>query len=396
MSIHINLLSAQMIPNTIPILAMKESVKKVYLVVAGSEFGHKAEHLKQFYQRNGIADVEAFYCPDPNDYYSLRYKAQELFDDIQAFYPGQQVILNATCGTKPMSFAFVRQFDNPDENSLAIYVASNSNQIIFLSDSDKLNNVDTSSVMTIDDYLYLNMFQVSDKTYKSCDSDVTGRALVSKSILKLATDYPKLISLINHLTQESCFSRSSLFQPTVPLSKKPHGTVEELFSILKYEGLIQHTSNSITFESPDAARYIGGGWFEELIYLAAIDAGIEDVALNVSGNLINSDGEISRVQNELDVVLLHNNHMMIIEAKTANWKNAINAGQEAMSKLDSLSQYYGGSDTKALIATFYSLPEEVQQRVESMRHISPLNVETYEQLVETFKSWKMQCSRPAT
>ncbi|CAH1524410.1 conserved hypothetical protein [Vibrio jasicida] len=395
MSIHINLLSAQMIPNSIPILAMKESVEKIYLVVAGREFGDKAEHLKQFYQRNGIENVEEFYCPDPNDYYSLRYKAKELFDDIQAFHPNKQVILNATCGTKPMSFAFVRQFDNPDENSLAIYVASNSNQIIFLSDSDKLNNFDTSSVMTIDDYLYLNMFQLSEKIDTSCDYDVEARALVSKSILKLAADYPKLISLINHLTQESCFNRLSHFQPVVPLSIKPHGTVEELFNILKYEGLIQYSNTSMTFDSPEVARYIGGGWFEELIYLAAIEAGVEEVALNVSGHLINSEGEISQVQNELDIVLLHNNHMMIVEAKTANWENAVNTGQEAMSKLDSLSQNYGGSDTKALIATFYPLPEEVEQRVESMRHFSSLNVETYEQLVETFKSWKLQCSRPA-
>ncbi|WP_072054936.1 Card1-like endonuclease domain-containing protein [Aliivibrio fischeri] len=393
MSIHINLLSAQMIPNTIPILAMKESVQKVYLVVAGSEFGDKAEHLKQFYQRNGITDLEEFYCPDPNDYYSLRYKAKELFDDIQAFHPDQQVILNATCGTKPMSFAFVRQFDKPDENSLAIYVASNSNQIIFLSDSDKLKNVDSSSVMTIDDYLYLNMFQLCEKIDSSCDYDVESRALVSKSMLKLAADYPKLISLINHLTQDSCFNRISHFQPMVPLAFKPHGTVEELFSILKYEGLIQHTNTSITFDSPEAARYIGGGWFEELIYLAAVEAGIEEVALNVSGHLINKGGEISRVQNELDVVVLHNNHMMIVEAKTANWENAVNSGQEAMSKLDSLSQTYGGSDTKALIATFYPLPEEVSQRVDSMRNLSSLRVESYDQLVAMFNNWKLQCSR---
>jgi hypothetical protein len=181
----------------------------------------------------------------------------------------------------------------------------------------------------------------------------------------------------------------------VPLLIKPHGTVEELFGIFKYEGLIQHTNTSINFQSPEAARYIGGGWFEELIYLAALEAEVEEVALNVTGNLISKDGEVSSVKNELDVVLLHNNHMMIVEAKTANWEHAVNSGQEAMSKLDSLSQHYGGSDIKAMIATFYPLPEEVEQRVESMRHLSALQVKTYEQLVDTFKSWKQQCSRIA-
>ncbi|MDN3651365.1 DUF1887 family CARF protein [Thalassotalea ponticola] len=393
MTIHINLLSAQTIPNTIPILAMKPSVQKIYLVVAGNDFVGKAQHLKQFYKRNDIDDVEIFSCPDANDYYSLRYKAKELFDNIQAFYPGQQVILNATCGTKPMSFAFVRQFDDPSENSLAIYVAANSNQIIFLSDSDKLKNVDTSSVMTIDDYLYLNMFQLQKKTGTSCDDDVQARASITKSILQLATEYPKLISLINHLAQKSCFNRPSYFQPMVPLANTPRGTVAELFAILEYQGLIQYTDTSITFDSPEVARYIGGGWFEELIYLAAIEAQVEEVALNVTGKLISDDGEISSVQNELDVVLLHNNHMMIVEAKTANWENSVSSGQEAMSKLDSLSQQYGGSDTKALIAIFYPLPEQVAQRIESIRHLSALHVQTYEQLVETFKNWKHQSDR---
>ncbi|AXY00919.1 DUF1887 family protein [Vibrio alfacsensis] len=392
-TIHINLLSAQMIPNIIPILAMKESVQKVYIVIAGSEFDSKSAHLKQFYYNNGIEDVKEFYCPDANDYYSLRHKAKELFDDIQALHPGQQIILNATCGTKPMSFAFVRQFDKPEDNCLAIYVASNSNQIIFLSDSDKLTNVDTRSVMTINDYLYLNMFKLYQKTDMSCDDDVTYRAGISKSILKLASDYPKLVSLVNHLAQESNFNHASQFQPVVSLLMRPQGTVEELFNILKYADLIQYTDTSITFNSPEVSRYLGGGWFEELIYLAAKEAQVEEVALNVTGNLINRDGNESSVKNELDVVLLHNNHMMIIEAKTANWENQIKAGQEAMSKLDSLSQYYGGSDTKALIATIYPLPDAVQQRVESMRHISALRVETYEQLVERFKDWKLQCSR---
>jgi Holliday junction resolvase len=390
MTIHINLLSAQILPNAIPTLAMLSTVDTIYLVVAGEEFLGKAKHLKQFYHRKGIENVELFQCPDANDYYSLRYKAKELFDDISAFHPGKQVILNATCGTKPMSFAFVRQFDNADENSLAIYVASDNNQIVFLSDSDKLKNVSTESVMNIDDYLYLNMFQLSSKTDRYYDEEVEARAAISKSYLKLAGEYPKLVSLVNHLTQETNFNQSERFNKTVPLVTKPHGSVEAFFDILKYESMIKYSNHSITFNSIEVARYLGGGWFEELIYLAAKEAQIEEVALNVTGQLINSDGEVLDVQNELDVVLLQNNHMMIIEAKTANWENAVNVGQEAMSKLDSLSRNYGGSHTRATVATFHPLPKEVQQRVDSVRHMASIQVESFEQLVEFFDAWKQQ------
>lgn len=391
MAIHINLLSAQILPNAIPTLAMLTSIDTVYLVVAGEEFLNKAIHLKRFYHRKGIENVELFQCPDASDYYSLRYRAKELFDDIKAFHPDKQVILNATCGTKPMSFAFVRQFDNPDENSLAIYVASDNNQIVFLSESDKLTNVNTQSVMNIEDYLYLNMFKLSDKTDKSYDDEVEARSTISKSYLKLAGEYPKLVSLLNHLAQETDFNHELRFQKTVPLATKPHGSVEALFDILKYESMIQYSGHSLTFNSIEIARYLGGGWLEELIYLAAKEANIEDVALNVTGHLIDSEGAELAVQNELDVVLLHNNHMMIIEAKTVNWDNAVNAGQGALSKLDSLSRNYGGSHTQAMIATFHPLPQEVQQRVDSVRHISSLQIESYEQLVAALEAWKQQC-----
>lgn len=390
--IHIHLMSAQLIPNVIPTLSDITSVDKVYLVLAGNTFEKKANTLISFYQRHGIDEIEIYRCEDPNDYYSLRFKAKDLFKDIKAFFPNQFIMLNATGGTKPMSLAFTQEFDRPEEKSLAIYTDTIGKKIVVLNDGDNIKNLPYTSVLNITDYFELHDFQIDSMLTKDSNDDlIEDRSDLTKSIIDISSRFPEAISIINSLAQESNFNTPDFFAPTVSLRTYPKGDFDLLLSNAQSYGLIKYTPTEVTFNDIDAARYLGGGWFEELAYLAASDANIDQVALNVNGHLIN-DKE-TNVTNEFDVVTVNNNQIAIIESKTINWAKRESKGQDTTVKLDSLTHLYGGSFAEGKLLTVFPLTEKTQQRLNSTSTLTAYTVSSYNDLVTYFKDWKKHTER---
>lgn len=284
MPIHINLMSQQLIPNVIPTLSV--ATEKVYLVVAGDSFKENANHLKEFYHSKGIDDVELYHCDDPNDFYSLKYKALDLYKDIQAFYPGQHVLLNATCGTKPMSLAFTMVFDDLENQCMPIYTDTLNKRVVILNDNEKLSPLPFDDVLDIEDYFHLNHFKVHN-TQTSSGSIAQEREELTKGILEHSLHYPEAISILNKISQETNFNDKQAFINTIQLTHIPQRDFKAILTLAKEDGLLtDFDKKSVSFANPEAARYLGGGWLEELSYLAAKEAGIEKIAINVEGHLI--------------------------------------------------------------------------------------------------------------
>ncbi|MEZ9329523.1 DUF1887 family CARF protein [Vibrio breoganii] len=386
MAIHINLLSEQLIPNVIPTLSDKINVTKMYIVVAGESLQYKANHLKDFYQGKGIEEVEFFQCEDPNDFYALKFKAAELYKNIKAFYPEETIALNATCGTKPMSLAFTMEFDNLEQFSMPLYTDTINKRVIILNDNEKLDFLPYSDVLNIQDYFNLNHFDVHEQRFEDF-AQMRDRESLTKQIMNAARNFPKAVSAMNAICQRTNFNDDAKFDNTAQLKYTPKGDLKAILSTAQNHGLLKYTNEYVTFESADAARYLGGGWFEDLIYLAAEKAGIDKVALNVEGHLMSQrDGK--PVLNEFDVVLMHNNQMKIVEAKTVNWDYSEGQGQQATLKLDSLTNTYAGTFGSGTIASVFPFTQRIEDRISALRSIEGLHVTSFKQLIGHLEQWK--------
>lgn len=395
--IYINLISKQLIANVIPTLSNKENIKKIYLVLAGNMFEDKANSLEKYYRSKGLQDIEIFHCLEPNDYYSLRRKAKGLFRDIKTFHPDDSIVLNATGGTKPMSLAFTQEFDNLREKSMAIYMDTDNKKITILSDLDGLPNLPYKSVLDIEDYLRLNGFaaDVWVDNFSQDHDPILSRFDLSQTLISAANRPEQPISALNKICQKTNFSQNGkIFLPEVEIGFNPSVKLTQILELAAEHGMIRWQNQTVTFKSEEAARYLGGGWFEELIYLAAHDAGIEHIALSLKGHQINNSNasQEDNVTNELDVVLLNNNQMMIIEAKTVNWKSP-GSGQSVTLKLDSLTADLGGPFAKGLLASALEFKDSTRDRINIKSNLIPYRVVSYQILLNYLKEWKVKTDK---
>ncbi len=399
-------MSEQLMPNVITTLSSINDIAKMVLVLADNRFRAKAKLVQAFYQDKGLKDVEIYLCGDPNDYPQLRQRAQVLFDELRQSHPAQQLILNATGGTKPMSLAFTQVFDKPSQGAISIYTDTQNKRVSILSDEPGMPILPYQSVLDIEDYLRLNNFEVEQKvdTYSRDIDAIEERAELSHAILSYATQDQYLITCLNSFCQKTEFGKGTYaFKPSViytelaaysnlrPMQKDQLAT---LFEYCQKAGLISIRADGIEFTSEQSAVYLGGAWFEELIYLAAKESGVEHCAMNVEGHQLNQQKSKSEanVKNELDVVLVNNNQIMLIEAKTLNWNSNFNKGkgQDTALKLDSLTHHLGGVFAKGLLASLFPFNDSTQDRLRNIRSLTPLHVNGYTMLVHHLSNWKKQ------
>ena len=126
-----------------------------------------------------------------------------------------------------------------------------------------------------------------------------------------------MISTLNFLAHKTQFDHVDKFNPSVDLPKKvwPH-LVQGITLLEKYE-LAQRENKKLIFASASAAQFVGGTWFEELCYFAAMEAGIEHVATSVKGNALPRHRQVNDddVANEFDLVCVNNNQALFGEVK---------------------------------------------------------------------------------
>lgn len=396
--IHVNLISNQLFPNVIPTLGQKSVVKKVFLVVAGLDFVSEAANLKYFYEQKGIQDVETIKLPEAYGYHNLRLEAKAMFDAIQKAYPDDGIILNATGGTKPMSFAFMQAFDNREQNSFVIYLETAQNRIEFLNNDEEQKFKPYKSVLNVKDYLFVGGFAVKNLITPQTEKhiQIESRRQCSLDLLAMR-ECENVISRINSLVQMTRYDDRDrdAFKPTIDLKENYWPELEECLSQLAEYGLLTYDKGIVTFAGRDEARYLSGVWFEEVCYLAAIDAGIEHVATSVNGNASVKDLRVSIKDNpnEFDLICVNNNQALFGEVKTVNWKSRAIKGQQVVLKLEALKSLYGGVMASGAVFSLFEFNESTLKRLQNLRDLTPFVMSDYQALVESFARWKRKTEK---
>lgn len=138
--------------------------------------------------------------------------------------------------------------------------------------------------------------------------------------------------------------------------KNPSDELFDLISELTKTGLVRLQNNQLYFISQEARFFANGGWLEEYIHhqirqLSAKVPEIHDYRCSVL--LKTQDHE---VKNEVDNMILVNNHLYLIECKTKrfNGRGLPDGGaMDALYKMDTLMAELGGPLTRGMLVSVF-------------------------------------------
>lgn len=384
--IHICLVSAQLLANYIPVMMHKPD--QVHLV--SSDHGVKqgwTARFEKMLQQQGFTVVRHTGMPD-TDMQEIRDYAEKLGKKIEQAVPNATITLNITGGNKLMVLGMWEAFNGAVE---MIYTDTFHDCIEHL-DANTNTREPLRSVLDIPHYL-----QAYGVKYLSAESDDAGwlqaveqRKSVSKYLAGNAERLGDFIGVMNKLANDAIETDNRslvLMYPTQYLRHSPRGLWKDTLSILQRSNLIKwNCDREITFIDPDITRYLGGIWLEEYVYLIARDAKPEHVACSVKINWDNS----RNATNELDVILVHNNRMLVIECKTLRFGNNQQKDSDMVYKLSDLGDELRGLFGRTWLVSARAPTQTLIERAKSrqLNIISPAALKTLRQEILTWMTAK--------
>ncbi|WP_299791649.1 DUF1887 family CARF protein [uncultured Shewanella sp.] len=390
-TVHINLVSEQLIPNLIPTLG-DENCIGVVLVLGDSKFADKAERVENLYRRNKIPILWHSQGGSSTRLSQLHKQANSVIDFLATHHGACHWVLNATCGTKPMALAFANAFNQQDkQQALVIYTDTEHKEIPLLNPGVDFT-LPFKSVLSLDDYLLANSFEYDQAIRHGNDQEVLQRAPLTRYLAEqLGDKCHKMLGAIQAMATNAAKDYPQSQVQTMP--SVPHSDYAHLYQRLSEEGLLHWDGHSqhINFQSENVCQYLAGRWLEEFTYLTALDCGAEEVAMSVSGRWLQGSRHFNNedITNEFDVLVLHNNQLLTIECKASNWFRQEEHGsknQDIIHKLDTLSKNLGGLFGSPMLVTAQQLSDTARSRAKHNRFLC-CEQATEKKLQHALKRW---------
>lgn len=382
-TIHINLVSEQLLPNLIPTFA-DSLCHGVVLVLGDNTQSERADRLTELYQGRGLPILWRSEGSSSHRLVRLQEQASTLIDWLDSHHPDKKWMLNATCGTKPMALAFANAFNRfnssrPDTavdgipRALILYTDSQNREFPLLNEGINYA-LPWRSIVTLDEMLAANGFESSSHLHTGNDQEIQGRAELTQYLARqFQSAHQGIIGKLQGMASDACRDFSQYQSQT--MKEAPHGPNAELYRRLVQDGLIEWDGQSaqIRFLCEDGCSYLAGRWLEELTYLSALECGFEEIAMSVEGRWRGKPikpGNKRGNNNEFDVLICHNNQLLIIECKAKQWGNkqqGDSTNQDVVLKLESLGRKLGGLYGERLLISARKLPDEMKQRARDNR-----------------------------
>lgn len=381
-TIHINLVSEQLLPNLISTFADKEC-QGVVLVLGDNTQRDKAETLQHLYNERGLPILWASEGNSSHRPAQLQQQAKELINWLADHHGDARWILNATCGTKPMALVFAKEFnhfnsEHPDSTqdgiprALIVYTDSQNRELPLLNDGVDFA-LKWQAVLSMDEMLTANDFERKEWIDESNDDEIHARAELTRYLGKqFQRKCRYFISPLQGAANKAAYQQDYRAE----LDNKPNKDAETLCLRLQQEGLLQCSAENnklLQFTSEDACRYLAGRWLEELTYLTALECGFSEVAMSVEGEWQTEalrQQSVRGKNNEFDVLICHNNQLLTIECKAKYWgdhQHGESTNQDVVLKLESLGRKLGGLFGERLLISARPLPDEMVQRARDNR-----------------------------
>lgn len=371
MSLHICFLSDQLLANYLPV--KYDQPKKVFYI-ASEYVEKKGLHTtfeKMIKDLNKAEDLNIEIIKAKNMVPSGGFNAlYEYFLNIPEEIKQLNVTditLNITGGNKLMTLAAYDLLGS--EVNRVIYTNTQASQIEILDEST--SPVKLHSLLNIDEYL--TAYSISPKSYNNQNDEWCEKVEARKGLTKNIADFfadehnRSFLSSLNWLANKSITTTKT---KTGGLSTKLSNPVQSFnyvgrmgANILRLsvdQGLIGYDNEkTIHFNSIEDAQYLGGFWLEEYVYHIAKDAGVDHVRC---GQAIQSS---KKNRNEIDIVIVHNNRLLLIECKTSAHGKDDMKDDQIVYKLDSIAEDLKGLYGKAWLVSINDLTDAAEARAKA-------------------------------
>lgn len=402
-TLHICLVSEQYMANLLPVLkrhpARVELVCTIKMKTALIRLGNALEY---FGYSTAQASVHSLPDDCATDFLAARHQARMLRQHLLSLYPDWHFVLNATGGTKALSMAFFMEFQGAE----IIYTDSDGVGFIrHLSDVQHPPEPTGRLVPSITDFLYCQGYTEVARSGPDWTAEAERLQSVSNHLAQVMGNGSFVASQLN--TWRTKVERQA-FGSEKPAKFSPHqqesmvadvisqmhyhfkGKFAKTASFLADQGLLvalNDLPDCYLFSNRDAMDYLGGGWLEQWAWLQARACQPHEMAANLevlakSGSQSDPDQD---KDNELDLVVLHNNRLLIAECKTIQWRGQ-SAKQEIFNKLDALGTHARGLFGKTLLITAYPLDERAMRRAKAY-NIQPVLLTNLTDLKTIIKKW---------
>jgi len=383
--IHFALLSAQTLPNIIPLVDSDFQPNEiVFLVTPQERDSGRYENFLSILRPRGI-NVSRLDVDSAWDLDSLTDKLDDCVTRLKN--KGYQLFLNATCGTKPMSIASFMVFYT---HNLPVYYMNN-NQLIWLyNQSDSNFPLTLNSQLTLQEFFKIHSVRLMETATNKIPP---GRVDIGKNILsKRSREIDQAISEWNYISSKAS-NNSQLLSQLKQTNIQKNAAFEHLAYLFENEELVRIDGKNCYFSSEQNRFFINGGWLEELLHSEMnkmkSTLGISCVARSVNVEYQAANNVIA-VKNELDLVFIIQNRLYILECKTADLAAKGQAGgtraDDAIYKLATISKKLGGIKTRSAIVSFHKIRTIDKQRA-SLSDISVCDDITINKFHSFIHSW---------
>lgn len=350
-SIHVCLVSAQPLPNLIPVIAYRP--EKVHLLVS-EKMKQQAVRLTSFLRRFGCKCVE-----HPIDPYSM-VQVEEICHAILKQAEPDSIALNATGGTKISAFGAFAAFR---QQGFPIFYFDPEKWRIAHLDSSGIPPQELAAEISVADYLAAHGMQ----TLESGGSDelLEGRIEMTGWLAKHLPE-SGLMPVLNAFAAEALdkggFPWSKTFDKRFLTRFIPVLNKLASASILSWDA----KTKIVTFHNSESARYIGGFWLEEYVFNVISSLGVHDVQRNVR-----VAWDASGITNEFDVVFTNHCRLYLVSCKTSKLAQEKQyKDKNPVYELDSLKDDAAGLFGKGILVSASPLGTELKKRADILQLIT--------------------------
>ncbi|WJW76673.1 DUF1887 family CARF protein [Thiohalobacter sp. IOR34] len=342
MHTHLCLVSAQPLPNLVPLIDPTLDVKRAVLAVT-TDMTERADWLEAVLRPRGIR-VERLELGDAWDYDQTQSRILEWLEREG----GEGIALNVTGGTKLMSIAAYESFRAYD---LPIfYVHPEQDRLIWMNPDDR-GSIDLADRVKLEPFLQAHGAALQLEPKRNVPEP--GRLDLAEEIVLGLDKFTRILPRFNWLAVGA--EKTLVSKPL----ENDRGELAELIDLFEAAGCLRRANGRLRFPGEKERFFAAGGWLEILVFdavrrLRKARPGIQDVAYSIP---VVREQRGKRVPNELDVAFLCNNRLHIIECKTRQFKGEgeDNDSAQALYKLDTLRDLMGGLQARAMLVSYQDL-----------------------------------------
>lgn len=351
---HLILISAQSVPNLTPLLDENTKPQRVIMLVS-PDMQQRADWLEDIISVKKIK-IDRWMIANA---YDIEHIQNQVLEHLTAI-ADDDIVLNATGGTKPMSIAVYEVFR--DLKKPIFYVHPEQDRMIWLYPSQK-PSYELSDKIKLKEFLssYGATLIKQGSHYGVPDDD----RKLTECLVQQANRWSTPLSILNAYAANAEYSLTAVIKP----EHRNYHALNDLIELFNSYGKLSRYGHELRFNDESARFYVNGGWLEQHVYGVCLrlkkQLGIQDLARSLE---IERIGHTTSVKNELDVAFLYNNSLYLIECKTHSSKTGHSGkNTDALYKLDSLKDLIGGLQAKAMLVSFTRLNKSDLQRASDLK-----------------------------